>query len=72
MTLNNDISKKISRWLSYFLLLLVIIFIVALLAVRFILFPNIDAYKNDIAAYASKIAQQKIRSEERRVGKECA
>ncbi|MBC7755233.1 MAG: TIGR02099 family protein [Bdellovibrio sp.] len=60
MTLNKNISKRISGWLSYFLLLLVIIFIVALLAVRFLLFPNIDAYKNDIAAYASKVAQQKI------------
>ena len=57
---SKNISKKISRWLSYLLLVLVALFLLTFLVVRFVLFPNIDAYKNDIAAYASKIASQKI------------
>jgi uncharacterized protein (TIGR02099 family) len=52
--------KKISRWLSYLLLVLLVIFVLAVLAVRFIVFPHIDNYKNDIAAYATKTAGQKI------------
>jgi uncharacterized protein (TIGR02099 family) len=52
--------KKINRWLSYLLLVLLVIFLLAVMAVRFIVFPNIDSYKNDIAAYATKTAGQKI------------
>ena len=52
--------KKMSRWLLTLLLVLLAIFILALLAIRFILFPNIDAYKNDIAVYASNAVGQKI------------
>ncbi len=42
------------------LLILLVIIVITVLAIRFILFPNIDQYKNDIAAYASKTAGQKI------------
>ncbi len=52
--------KKLYRWVLYVFLLLLIIFILAALAVRFIVFPNIDQYKDDIAAYASQRLGQKI------------
>ena len=52
--------KKLSRWALYLFALLLIIFVLAALAVRFVIFPNIDKYKDDIAAYASKTAGQKI------------
>ncbi len=52
--------KKISRWALYALLSLLTIIILAALAVRFILFPNIDQYKNDFAAYATKRIGQKV------------
>ena len=52
--------KKLTRWVLYAVTLLLILFVLAVLAVRFIIFPNIDEYKDDIAAYASKNAGQKI------------
>lgn len=52
--------KKLSRWMLVALLILLTIFIFVVLAIRFIVFPNIDSYKNDIAAYATKTAGQKI------------
>ncbi len=52
--------KKLYRWLMLALLIMLVIVLITALAIRFILFPNIDSYKNDIAAYASKTAGQKI------------
>jgi uncharacterized protein (TIGR02099 family) len=52
--------KKLYRWLVVALLIVLVIVVVTALAIRFILFPNIDSYKNDIAAYATKTAGQKI------------
>ena len=52
--------KKLSRWTFFVVLLLLLIMLLAALAVRFIVFPNIDSYKDDIAAYASKTVGQKI------------
>jgi uncharacterized protein (TIGR02099 family) len=52
--------KKFSRWALYAVLVLLLIFVLAAIAIRFVVFPNIDSYKNDIAAYASKTAGQKI------------
>ncbi|MGB7816042.1 MAG: YhdP family protein [Methylotenera sp.] len=52
--------KKLSRWVIYLFLLLLVIFMLAALAVRFVVFPNIDQYKDDIAAYASQKIGQKI------------
>ena len=52
--------KKLYSWLLVALLVLFVLFVLALLAIRFVVFPNIDRYKNDIAAYASKTAGQKI------------
>ncbi len=52
--------KKISRWVLYILLTLLLVLTLIALAIRFIIFPNIDSYKDDIAAHASKTAGQKI------------
>jgi uncharacterized protein (TIGR02099 family) len=52
--------KKSSRWVLYIVLLILFIFVLAVLAVRFVVFPNIDQYKDDIAAYATKKIGQKI------------
>jgi uncharacterized protein (TIGR02099 family) len=52
--------KKLSRWVFYVVLLLLLLIVLAALAVRFIVFPNIDSYKDDIAAYASKTLGQKV------------
>ena len=52
--------KKLYRWLIVALFIVLAIIVITALAIRFILFPNIDTYKNDIATYASKTAGQKI------------
>jgi uncharacterized protein (TIGR02099 family) len=52
--------KKISRWVLYALLTLLLVLTLIALTIRFIVFPNIDSYKDDIAAHASKTAGQKI------------
>ena len=52
--------KKISRWVLYALMIFLLLLALAALAIRFIIFPNIDSYKDDIAAHASKTAGQKI------------
>lgn len=52
--------KKLYRWLFYILLAIIAILAIAALAIRFILFPNIDAYKDDFAAYATQRLGQKI------------
>ena len=52
--------KKAWRWLIYLLALLLIVTLITLLAIRFVLFPNIDYYKNDIAQYASNAVGQKL------------
>jgi len=54
------VIKKLYRLLLYALILIIAIFVLAALAVRFILFPNIDLYKDDFAAYATKRLGQKI------------
>ncbi len=52
--------KKISRLLFYSLSIALLIIALTALAIRFIVFPNIDQYKDDIAQYASKILGQKV------------
>lgn len=52
--------KKISRWVLYAVLTVLFLLSLIALVIRFIIFPNIDSYKDDIAAYASKTAGQKI------------
>ena len=52
--------KKIMRWSLYALAALLVIFVLAVVLIRFVVFPNIDSYKDNIAAYATKTAGQKI------------
>jgi uncharacterized protein (TIGR02099 family) len=52
--------KKISRWVLYAVFAGLALFALIALVIRFIIFPNIDSYKDDIAIYVSKIAGQKI------------
>ncbi len=54
------VIKKIYRWLLYLVVSILAIFIIAALAIRFILFPNIAEYKDDFATYASQRLGQKI------------
>ena len=52
--------KKIARWVLYGLILLLIVIVLAALTLRFVIFPNIDQYKDDIARYATQAIGQKI------------
>ncbi len=52
--------RTFSRWASYFLIFIVAILLIAILTIRFFVFPNIDQYKDDIAAYASETIQRQI------------
>ena len=52
--------RTLSRWVSYFLIFIVTILIIAILVIRFFVFPNIDEYKDEIATYASETIQRKI------------
>ena len=52
--------KKLYRWLIYVLFIVLGIIALIAFALRFILFPNIDIYKNNIASYVTKTAGQKI------------
>ncbi len=54
------VIKKFSRWVLYAVLMLLLLLALIALAIRFVVFPNIDSYKDDIAAYASQTAGQKI------------
>ena len=53
-------TKKISRIAMYLLSFCLIMVIVVAALLRFLIMPNIDVYKDKIAAYASKAAGQKI------------
>lgn len=52
--------RTLSRWVSYLLIFIATIVLIAILAIRFFVFPNIEQYKDDIAAYASETIQRKI------------
>ena len=52
--------KKISRWAIYLLALLLALMLVALTIVRFVIYPNIDEYKDRIATEATKTLGQKV------------
>lgn len=52
--------RTLSRWVSYFLIFIASILIVAILVIRFLIFPNIDHYKDGIATFASKTIERKI------------
>ena len=48
---------RIALWLAG---IITVVLVSAALCIQFWLFPNINTYKNDIAQFASKLAQQKI------------
>lgn len=53
-------ARSLLRWIAYSLLFVVTVLLIAILAIRFFVFPNIHQYKNDIAAYASDTIQRNI------------
>lgn len=53
-------ARSALRWIAYFLLSIATVLLVAILAIRFLLFPNIHQYKDAIASYASNTIQRKI------------
>jgi len=53
-------AKKISRWILYTTALLFALVILLLAVVRFVIYPNIDQYKADIAAQATSALNQKV------------
>jgi uncharacterized protein (TIGR02099 family) len=59
-TIKKSLANKLSRWLLYGMLCVLLVIALLALLIRFVVFPNIDSYKEDIAAYASKVAAQKI------------
>lgn len=52
--------KKIARWVLYGLLLLIIVVLIAGVTLRFVIFPHIDQYKDDIAQHASMAMGQTV------------
>jgi uncharacterized protein (TIGR02099 family) len=52
--------KKIAGWVLYVFALLLGVIVVAALVIRFMIFPNIDQYKDDIALFATKTIGQKV------------
>lgn len=52
--------KKIIRWVLYVFALLLGVIVVAALVLRFMIFPNIDQYKDDIATFATEKIGQKV------------
>ena len=54
------IAKKLIRWMLIAILVVFVLILLALAAVRFIVYPNIDAYKNDIAQKISQTLGQQV------------
>ena len=54
------VIKKISRWILYTIALLLLLVIIAAAVVRFMIYPNIDEYKDRIAVEATKTLGQKV------------
>lgn len=52
--------KPIIRWFSYILLFFIVIILIAALVIRFVIFPNIDDYKVDIAQHITESLGQKV------------
>lgn len=52
--------RKTARWVLYVLAVLLGVIVVAALVIRFMIFPNIDQYKDDIATFATKTIGQKV------------
>ncbi|MES2635963.1 MAG: YhdP family protein [Pseudomonadota bacterium] len=52
--------KKTVRWVLYLFAFLLGLIVIAALVLRFIVFPNIDRYKDDIAAFATQTIGQQV------------
>jgi len=52
--------KKTVRWVLYVLAFLLSLIVIAALVIRFVVFPNIHQYKDDIATFASQKMGQKV------------
>ncbi|MDP3608357.1 MAG: YhdP family protein [Methylophilus sp.] len=52
--------RSFFRWVSYFLTFVAALLLITIVIIRFVIFPNIDQYKDDIATYASKTAQRQV------------
>jgi uncharacterized protein (TIGR02099 family) len=54
------VIKKLSRWVLYTVALILALATIAIAVVRFIIFPNINAYKERIAAEVTQVLGQKV------------
>lgn len=52
--------RNISRWAAYLIAVLSLLLLLAVLGIRFFVFPHINEYKDDIANYASNTMQRKV------------
>jgi len=52
--------KLILRWTGYALAVVFLLLVLSILVLRFLVFPNIDHYKNGIAQYVSQTLQTKV------------
>ncbi|MGZ8271827.1 MAG: hypothetical protein ACXW1T_11395, partial [Methylophilus sp.] len=52
--------KKIFRWILFLFLFFITLIVLAASIIRFVVFPNIDQYKSDIANFASETIQRKV------------
>ncbi|WP_020168654.1 MULTISPECIES: YhdP family protein [Methylotenera] len=52
--------KKTVRWVLYVFAFLLSLIVIAALVIRFVIFPNIHQYKDDIATFASQKMGQKV------------
>jgi uncharacterized protein (TIGR02099 family) len=54
------VIKKISSWILYAIALVLMLAVGLLAIIRFVIYPNIDSYKDNIAAQATKSLNQKV------------
>lgn len=52
--------RNILRWAAYLISFLALLLLIAVLVIRFFVFPHINDYKDDIATYASNTMQRKV------------
>ena len=50
----------IYRFLFWLISIIVVLVLITVLAIQFLMLPNIDQYKDKIAAFASQAAKQKV------------
>jgi uncharacterized protein (TIGR02099 family) len=52
--------RSFFRWVTYFLTFIAALLLIAIVVIRFVIFPDIDQYKDDIATFASKTIQRQV------------